>query len=196
MIETPAARTRGASRRALWLVVVAIAGCAGPRPAPPAAEATTTVIVVRHAEKAAEPKGDPPLTEAGAARAQRLVEALSGMPVSAILSTDYARTRSTAAPLAARLGLTTQLVDARAPDHPKQVAQGVLARHRGQTVVVVGHSNTVPDLVAELGAPKPKEICDQEYDNLFIVQVPARGPATVEARKYGPPSVDDSCRGK
>jgi broad specificity phosphatase PhoE len=169
-----------------WPLLFALfAGCAAPM---------TTVILVRHAEKAAEPKADPPLTDAGAARAQLLVEQLTGMPITAVLSTGFARTQATAAPIAAKLGLTTQIVDARAPDHPQQVAKDVLANHRGKTVLVVGHSNTVPDIVAALGAPKPRDICDQEYDNLFIVRVPASGPATVESKKYGTPSADESCR--
>ena len=146
---------------------------------------TTTVIVVRHAEKATEPAADPPLTAAGVARAEALVDAVRAMPVTAIVSTDFARTRSTAAPLAARLGLTPQLVDARARDHARLVAEGILARHRGETVVVVGHSNTVPDIVAALGATTPPPICDAEYDNLYVVRVPPTGSATVERRRYG-----------
>ncbi len=156
---------------------------------------TTTVIVVRHAEKAAEPAADPPLTAAGEARAEALVGAVGSLPVTAIVSTDFARTRSTAAPLAARLGLTPEIVDARAPDHARAVAQGVLARHRGETVVVVGHSNTVPDIITALGAPKPANICDAEYDNLYVVRVPVTGAATVERRRYGATSAEDgSCR--
>jgi broad specificity phosphatase PhoE len=146
---------------------------------------TTTVVLVRHAEKAAEPAADPPLTAEGAARAQALVEAVRGMPVTAIISTDFVRTRSTAAPLAARLGLTPEIVDARLRDHARLVAEGVLARHRGETVVVVGHSNTVPDIVAALGATRPPPICDAEYDNLYVVRVPPSGSATVERRRYG-----------
>jgi broad specificity phosphatase PhoE len=171
---------------ALW----ACAPAAPPAPAIPAGDpGTTTVIVVRHAEKAAEPAADPPLTVAGAARAQALVEALRDVPVRAVISTDFARTRSTVAPIAARLGLTTQLVDARARDHVRHVASDVLARYRGETVLVAGHSNTVPDIVAALGAPKPANICDSEYDNLYVVRVPASGAATVERRKYGAASV-------
>jgi broad specificity phosphatase PhoE len=179
------------------LALAALAACApAARQGTPAPDAgTTTIIVVRHAEKAAEPAADPPLTVAGAARAEALVDAVRGMPVRAVVSTDFARTRSTAAPLAARLGLTTEIVDARARDHARLVAEGVLARHRGETVVVVGHSNTVPDIVAALGAPKPANICDAEYDNLFVVRVPAAGAATVERRTYGAASADDgSCR--
>src|SRR5690349_14719691 len=175
------------------LAAAAVSACAPavpPSPAIPAADpGTTTVIVVRHAEKAALPAADPPLTAAGEARAEALVEALRGVPITTVISTDFARTRSTVAPIATRLGLTTQLVDARARDHARQVASEVLARHRGETVLVAGHSNTVPDIVAALGAPKPPDICDSEYDNLYVVRVPASGAATVERRKYGAASV-------
>jgi broad specificity phosphatase PhoE len=181
------------------LALAALCACTPgtpPAAATPRPDGATTVIVVRHAEKAAEPAADPPLTAAGQARAEALVDAVRGMPVTAVISTNFVRTRSTAAPLAARLGLTTELVDARAPDHARQVAAGVLAKHRGETVVVVGHSNTVPDIVAALGAPKPASICDAEYDNLFVVRVPASGAATVERRKYGAASVlDAGCAG-
>jgi broad specificity phosphatase PhoE len=186
------------TQRAL-IVIALLAGCAhaAQRSTPvPDRTGTTTVVLVRHAEKAAEPAADPPLTGAGRARAEALVEAVRGMPVTAIISTDFVRTRETAAPLAARLGLTPEIVDARAPDHARSVAEGILTRHRGETVVVVGHSNTVPDIVAALGAPKPASICDPEYDNLFIVRVPPNGTATVQRRKYGvPTAVDASCAG-
>jgi broad specificity phosphatase PhoE len=182
-----------------FLALAVLAGCAT---APPRTVAlgdpagTTTVIVVRHAEKAAAPAADPPLTPAGVARAEALVGAVRGMPVTAVVSTDFARTRATAAPLAARLGLTTEIVDARLPDHARRAAEGVLARHRGETVVVVGHSNTVPDIVAALGAAKPAPICDAEYDNLFVVRVPVSGAASVERRRYGAASVPEaSCTG-
>lgn len=178
------------------LAIALLAGCAHvPQQSTPAPDraATTTIVLVRHAEKAAEPAADPPLTAAGEARARLLVDAVAGMPVRAILSTDFARTRATAAPLAARLGLVPEIVDARARDHARLVAEGILAHHRGETVVVVGHSNTVPDIVAALGAPKPTAICDSEYDNLFVVRVPASGPATLERRHYGAPSVVAGC---
>jgi broad specificity phosphatase PhoE len=170
------------------LALAALAACAPAVRAPavvPSPAGTTTIVLVRHAEKAAEPAADPPLTAEGAARAQALVEAVRGMPVTAIVSTDFARTRSTAAPLAARLGLTPEIVDARLRDHARMVAEGILARHRGETVVVVGHSNTVPDIVAALGATRPPPICDAEYDNLYVVRVPAAGSPTVERRQFG-----------
>ena len=171
----------------LLVALAVLGGCAqAPRSAnAPDRTGITTVILVRHAEKAAEPAADPPLTAEGVARAQALVEAVRGMPVTAIVSTDFMRTRATAAPLAARLGLTPEIVDPRLRDHARLVAEGILARHRGETVVVVGHSNTVPDIVAALGATRPPPICDAEYDNLYVVRVPPSGSATVERRRYG-----------
>ena len=178
------------------LAIALLAGCAPVQQqntTVPDRSGATTVVLVRHAEKAAEPAADPPLTAEGEARAQALVSAVADLPVHAIVSTDFARTRATAAPLAAKLGLVPEIVDARARDHARQVAEGILAHHRGETVVVVGHSNTVPDIVAALGAPKPTAICDSEYDNLFVVRVPASGPATLERRHYGAPSVVAGC---
>ncbi|MDB4886492.1 MAG: Phosphoglycerate mutase [Gemmatimonadetes bacterium] len=157
--------------------------------------ASTTIIVVRHAEKAAEPAADPALTAAGAARAEALVDVVKDAGVRTIISTGFVRTRSTAAPAAARLGLTTEIVDPRATDHVASLAAGVLARHRGETVLVVGHSNTVPAIVAALGAPAPAPICDAEYDDLYIVTVPPAGRASVVHAKYGAASpADASCR--
>ena len=178
-------------RAALASIVLAAAPLVAQAPA-----ASTTIIVVRHAEKAAEPAADPALTAAGVARAEALVDVVKDAGVRAIISTGFVRTRTTAAPVAARLGLVTEIVDARAPDHAASVAAGVLAHHRGETVLVVGHSNTVPAIVAALGAPAPAPICDAEYDNLYIVTVPPTGAATVVHAKYGAASpVDATCRG-
>lgn len=159
------------------------------------ASAATTVILVRHAEKAAEPAADPPLTSVGVARAEALLDLVRDANVRAIITTQFARTRQTAVPTAARLGITAEVMDARAPQHVKAVADSILARHRGTTVLVVGHSNTVPAIVAALGAPLPANICDAEYDNVFVVTVPPTGATTVAHLHFGAVSpVDASCR--
>ncbi len=176
------------------LFMLSLAGCARAAPEPDRGGAELTVVLVRHAEKAAEPKRDPPLTEAGAQRAQQLVDAVGALRVTAVITTDFERTRATAAPLAAKLGLTPERVDVGGSDHAWQVAETLRARHRGGTVLVVGHSNTVTEIVAALGAPKPPPICDGEFDRLFVVHVPATGAATVDERRYGARTVDDSCR--
>jgi broad specificity phosphatase PhoE len=150
-----------------------------------AAQAPTTVIVVRHAEKAAEPAADPPLTAVGSARADALLDLVKDAGVQAVITTEFQRTRLTGAPVASKLGVAAEVVSARTPMHAKAVADSVLAKHRGQTVLVVGHSNTVPDIVAALGAPRPGPICDDGYDNAYVVTVPATGPATVVRLHYG-----------
>ena len=160
------------------------------------ANGVTTIILVRHAEKAAEPANDPPLTSAGVARANALLDVVRNAGVNAVMSTQFERTRATAAPVAKMLGVTTEIVDARAPNHARVFADSILVKHRGQVVLVVGHSNTVPDIVAALGAPAQAKICDAEYDNLYVVTVPASGAATVVHARYGVATpVDPSCRG-
>jgi len=180
----------------LFKVVLACLAFAAPLGAQAPAAGPTTVIVVRHAEKEAEPAADPALTAAGSARAQALAAALKDAHVTAVVSTQFARTRLTGAPTAALAGRSIEVADARAPDHPAALAASLLAAHRGETVLVVGHSNTVPAIVAALGAPRPAPICDAEYDNMYVVTVPASGPATVIHAHYGAASpVDASCGG-
>ena len=176
-------------RNFLLAMCLTLAGCASQSKQGGAGE--TTVVVVRHAEKSTEPPADPLLTEAGIQRAMALLETVRAMPVGAVISTQVARTKATAAPVAAAFGRTVEIVDARAKEHVREVADGILAKHRGETVVVVGHSNTVTEIVEALGAPRPPALCDGDYDNLYVVHVPAAGPATVDLRKYGAPSPTD-----
>ncbi len=131
--------------------------------------AATTYILVRHAEKASDGTQDPPLTEAGRERAERLASMLRSMGVAGVYSTDYARTRQTAAPIAAMAEVEPGLYDPRDP-------AGALARigraHEGGVVVLVGHSNTTPDLVRRLGGSCDEPmLADDAYDDVFVVVV-------------------------
>jgi len=109
----------------------------------------TTVILVRHAEKNIEPNnGDPDLSPAGQARAQELASMFSNAGVNAIYATEYKRTQETVKPLADRLGLPVSLVAAK--ETPELLKQ-ILTNHRGQTIFVSGHNNTVPELATALG---------------------------------------------
>ena len=155
--------------------------------APLAAQQPTTVILVRHAEKAAAPANDPPLTEAGQARAKALAVIARDAGVTAIVTTQFARTRETGAPAAEALHITPDVVTAGGSQHVQDVAR-VIRSHAGGVVLVVGHSNTIPAIIAALGAPQPPPICDSEYDNLYIVTLPASGSAHVIRARYGEPS--------
>jgi len=160
--------------------LIALAPIAGAQSAP---ANNTTIILVRHGEKAAEPAADPPLTAAGAARAEALADAVRDAGVNAIVSTQFQRTRQTVAPTAAKLGITAGVIDARLT--ARATADTLLARYRGRTVLLAGHSNTVPAIVAALGVPQPADICDAGYDNMFVVTIPASGTPSVTRLHFG-----------
>lgn len=173
--------------RMLVFLVMALTGCATNRANQPEPGGATTVFLVRHAEKDPTPGlADPGLTPAGQQRAEALRDTLRTYPVAALYTTDTARTRATIAPLAKSLGLQPQVYD---PKQPDVLATRLREQHRGQTVVVVGHSNTLLNLVDALGAPRPvPELTDADYDYLFEVTIPAQGAASARASHYGAPA--------
>src|SRR5947207_14815007 len=151
----------------------------------------TTVVLVRHAEKAATPVDDPPLTAAGEARARDLWMAIREASVSSVITTQFTRTRATAQPTATALGLAPTVVPATSPTHVQDVVTEI-RKHPGKTVLVVGHSNTVPAIVEALGARRPGAICDSRYDDMFVVIVAGDGKASVVHSKYGEASPRDT----
>jgi broad specificity phosphatase PhoE len=177
--------------RSIVLAATALLGLGfGSVPAPASAP-PTVVILVRHAEKAVQPAQDPPLTEAGSARARALVGVARDAGVTAIITTQYLRTKGTAEPTATALHVTPEIVQAGPmPQHAKAVADQVL-KHPGGTVLVIGHSNTIPAIVGALGAPQPKDLCDSEYDQVFVVVLGDAGPPRLIRSRYGAASADD-----
>ena len=139
---------------------------------------STTVIVIRHGEKDLSVSvTDPPLSPAGEARAALLARMFgdaNGLGrVDAIYVSPALRNRLTAAPLAARLGISANVAPA---DDPQGLARRALREHSGGRVLIVGHSDTVPRIVAALsGNPKIPEIGDQEYGTMYIIAVPRIG---------------------
>ncbi|HEY4304156.1 MAG TPA: phosphoglycerate mutase family protein [Gemmatimonadaceae bacterium] len=176
----------GALTRRAWLVTLLAALTFGITARNAAAQngRRTTVILVRHAEKAAEPAADPPLTEAGKARAEALWLAVKDAGVQVAITTQLARTIQTAAPTVAQLGIRSEVVSANGADHPARVASAIKG-HAGETVLVVGHSNTVPAIIAALGAKQPDAICDEVYDNFYVVTIHESGKASVIHSRYG-----------
>ncbi len=135
-----------------------------------------TVIVVRHLEKASGGGDDPALSDIGAARAERVATVLAATGVDAIYATQYRRTVETAMPLAERLSLDMHVYDA--GDTDSLVAE-LDERHRAATVVVVGHSNTVPEIVEALSGEDVGPIGEDRYGDVFMVVRPRWGRATV-----------------
>lgn len=156
-------------------------------PARPVAETSTTIILVRHAEKTTEPKEDPTLTPAGEARAMALVDVVRGAGISAIYSTAWKRTQITARPVSEQLKVPITTFDATPGqgDYGQVYAAELLAKQHGKVVLVVGHSNTVPSILRGLGIADAPMIPDAEYDNLFVVTIPEAGLARVVRARYG-----------
>ena len=135
------------------------------------AAAQQSIFVVRHAERADSASGgspmmasDPDLSEAGRARAESLAAALKDAKIAAIFVTPYKRTQQTAAPLAKALGIQPVAID------PKDTASLIeKAKATSGNVLIVGHSNTVTDILTRLGAADAPKLGDNDYDNLFLV---------------------------
>jgi 2,3-bisphosphoglycerate-dependent phosphoglycerate mutase len=146
---------------------------------------TTTVVVVRHAEKVLVTIADPPLTAAGERRAERLAAMFGDVRgaggLDAIYVTDTRRAQQTAMPLATRLGLRATTLPATDVD---AVVSHVLKEHRGGRALIVGHSNTVPEIVHKLSGAQVPAIGDDDYDNVYVVTVPTIGKASVLRLKY------------
>jgi broad specificity phosphatase PhoE len=155
---------------------------------PPPAGATT-VVLVRHAEKADDTK-DPELSPLGQARAQALAAAVSGLAIDAVIVSDTRRAALTGATAAKARGLTPVVVPTSggAASHVKAVVDAVRALRPGSAVLVVGHSNTVPLIVAALGGPELPALCEKEFAPLFVLELAAGGtaPRLLRAR-YGAP---------
>jgi len=147
------------------------------------------VILVRHAEKAAEPPRDPPLTPAGEERARALALALKDAGVTTIVTSDALRTRATAEPLARAGHLTPVIVPVGGgslADHVAAVASEV-RRHAGAVVLVVGHSDTIPSIIAALGGPRLPDIPHAEFAHLFVLTPETDGTALLVQTLYGAP---------
>ena len=170
------------------------------------------LVLVRHADKAAQPADDPPLTADGAKRAQDLAATLRNAGVTAIITTQLRRTRATAQPLATALGLTPEVlkVSERAlvanpapgaqfpPEVLKERAEYVkvleaAVRHLSGVVLVVGHDWSVPGLIAALGGPQFPNICSSVYDNLFVL-ISTKGKTDLIQARYGAPTPGTDCK--
>jgi phosphohistidine phosphatase SixA len=132
-----------------------------------------TYYIVRHAEKAVPSPGttmstpdDPPLSDQGKARAQALKEVLKDKNIASIYSTNTVRTRTTAEPLSQHTGVSIQTYGPR----PDSTFINSLKNSNGN-VLVVGHSNTVDDIVNGLvNQKKLSDLADSEYNNLFVIK--------------------------
>ncbi len=152
-----------------------------------------TVFLIRHAEREDEPRQDPPLKKEGVARSQELARLLGNTGIKSIYTSQFTRTKLTAEPLATKLGLTVAPISLKSnPTNPRLIAEESTAEvvnkimeRPGENVLVVGHSNSIPDVIKMLGGDVVPTIDERKFDDLFIVTVYAKGKAKVTQMKYG-----------
>jgi phosphohistidine phosphatase SixA len=139
----------------------------------------STVVLVRHAEPQTS-GGDPGLTAAGRKRAELLGFMFQNAGVTALFTSELRRTKETAQPLAARVSLVpavlTGLNTAADRDRVLAVPSGV--------ALVIGHTNTVPQLIDALGAGNNVQIAENEFDRMFIVSLRGAGGASLLSLRY------------
>jgi len=168
------------------IVIVSLAGCAASPQSGGADDlmAARLVFLVRHTEREWEGE-DPPLTREGEVRAQALAAALRDAGITAIITTQWKRTRDTAKPLATILRITPEAVpvyEGKAVENSLAVAEAV-RRRKDETVLVVGHI-TVTGVIAALGGPRLPTICDNIFSDLFVF-APAGGDQSFLHLHYG-----------
>jgi phosphohistidine phosphatase SixA len=185
---------RNLTARRLWqLAALMLAqACTAQGAAPVAAvpAAGTTVVVVRHAEKSTDDPKDPSLSPSGQQRARDLSAVLKDARVTDVYVTQYKRTRQTAEPLAQASGssIVERPINAtNSATYAQDLAHEILTRSAGKSVLVVGHSNTVPDIVKALSGKAVPPITDAEYDHIFVVTIPATGSPRVMQLRFGRP---------
>ena len=148
----------------LWLTVIQLTA---------QDEKLTTFILVRHAERevgqgSMAPGKDPNLSEDGMKRAERLVSVFSKTKIDVVYSTPFIRTRKTVEPLAQSKSLTVKEYE---PNKLEAIDQ-MLRDHEGKTILVCGHSNTIPKIANHLSkSGNLNDFDDTEYGNILIVTI-------------------------
>ncbi len=145
----------------------------------------TTIYIVRHAEKdVSDPKNqDPELSVEGVERAVALADKFKEIKLNAAFATKYKRTSQTAYYSAKKSIIEVQTYDAQ--DY-RGIAELVKTKHSGQKVLIVGHSNTVLELLDAFGASRPlASLSDEDYDFLFELRIDPKGKAELRTQHYG-----------
>ena len=160
---------------------VGVAACSTTASTAPAG-ATATFVLVRHAEKGTDDAHDPSLNDAGRARADRLARLLTDEPLTAAYATAYRRTQQTARPAADGHGIVVTTYDAKMAE--AAFASQLRAAHARGTVLIVGHSNSVPGIVAALSGTVVEAMQDDQFDRIYRVSIGPDGKATLSQSSY------------
>lgn len=144
-----------------------------------------TIIVVRHADRMSGMSANALLSPAGEARARQLADVLRDANIQRIYVTEVRRVQQTAEPLAERLHVKPIVI----PKKDLDALVGQLRKLGDQEVaLVVGHADTVPEIVQELSGATVPAIGDDEYDRMIVVFTGEAAKARVLTLRYGKPS--------
>jgi len=149
----------------------------------------TTIILVRHAEKAEGDEKDPGLSTAGQARAEALAEAFADDKLRAIIVSDTKRARDTAEPTAKAKGLQPIVVSTAGGGeaHVKGVVTAIRKSQPGGTILVIGHSNTLAPIIEALGGPHLPVLCEKQFAPMYVLEIREKGGAELATKSYGAP---------
>ena len=165
--------------RRIWVVC-----CALLMGLPSVTVAQQALFLVRHAELLGQPMAQPkdlPLSDVGQARAEKLASLLKDASISAIYTTEYLRTRKTAEPLAQALKVDITVIP---KGGPESLVDRIRSQNRKDTVLIVGHSDTLPGLLKALGHAAEIKIAPQDFGNLFVVVPKGDGVPTFLRLRY------------
>ena len=160
-------------------LALTLAGCATTPRTPDTT--SVTFIVIRHAEKV-DASRDPDLSPAGHARAQALAASLGERELAAAYATEFKRTSQTLAPTVQARGLAITPYPAGQP--ATEFAARLRAAHPRGTVLIAGHSNTVPDIAAALSGQYTDAMPESEFDRLYRIRIDADGKASLVTERY------------
>lgn len=139
----------------------------------------TTIILIRHAERDNSSSADPHLNDKGILRANSLVRIMGSAGIKAIYTSHFIRTKETVSLLAAHLGILPVTLD-----DPADIMDHILENHTGEKILVVGHTNTIPELIGLLGNTDIS-IAENEFDNLFLLTRINAATSSLLRLKYG-----------
>ncbi|MCL1128356.1 histidine phosphatase family protein [Shewanella sairae] len=147
-----------------------------------------TLVVIRHAEKHQDGSKDPKLSALGEQRAQALIKALSGLPVSQLIASNYQRTQLTLAPLAEHLQLPIIIATTESgiDSHIAQIV--ALVNQSKGNAVIAAHSNTVPLIIESFGGPRNIKIEEEEYGGLYQLVICKDDKTNLLKTHFGEPS--------
>jgi broad specificity phosphatase PhoE len=145
------------------------------------AQETTTIILIRHAEKVKDGTQDPELSAEGKQRAEALAKMLERNGIASVYSTNFKRTQQTVLPIAQAKGITVQTYQQTDLNWLQKIAK----ENSGKIILIVGHSNTIPEMANTLlGEKKFEQYADTLYDQMLVIQYNEKTKPSVLVLRY------------